>query len=54
MKTIKSDAVAEHQGSNSNSTYPKYDPNTKMMNFMVVMLVARDNNPQVISLEMDF
>ena len=62
MKTLKSDAIVEHQGS-SNSIFPTYDPNTKMMNFMVVMPLARDNNPlenvinhndvQVTSLQID-
>ena len=39
MKTLKSDTVAECQGS-TNRIFPTYDPNNKMMNFM-----ARDNNP---------
>ena len=43
MKTLKSDAIAKHQG--SSSIYPTYDPNSVMMNFMAVMPVARDNNP---------
>ena len=64
MKMLKSDVVAEHQGSNNNIIFTTYDPNTKMMNFMVVMPQARDNNPlenlincndvQVASLQMDF
>ena len=62
MKTLKSDAIAEHHG--SSSIYPAYDTKFEMMNFMVVMAIARDNNPpknlinptdvQVTSLQMDF
>lgn len=62
MKTLKSDAVAECQGS-TNRIYPTYDPNSEMMNFMAVMPLGRDNNPpqnvinpndiQVTSLQMD-
>ena len=44
MKTLKSDAVIEHQGS-SNSIFPTYGPNIEMMNFMIVIPLARDNNP---------
>ena len=64
MKTLKSDVVVEHQVSNSNNIYPTYNPKTKMMNFMAVMPIARNNNPlenliscndvQVTSLQMDF
>lgn len=58
MKTLKSDAVAEHRGSNSNSIISKYDPNTEMMNLMVVMPspenVRNLNDVQVTSLQMDF
>ena len=62
MKTLKSDSIVEHHG--SSSIYPPYHPNSEMMNFMVVMPVAGDNNPpknlinctdvQVTSLQMDF
>ena len=62
MKTLKSDAFTEHHG--SNSIYPTYNQNSKMMNFMVVMPIPRDNNSpqnlinrndaQVTSLQMDF
>ena len=44
MKTLKSDAFFECQGS-TNRIFPTYDPNNEMMNFMVVMPLGRDNNP---------
>ena len=44
MKTLKSDAIAQCQGS-TNRIFPTYDPNNEMMNFMVVMPLGRDNNP---------
>ena len=44
VKTLKSDAIAKHQRS-SNSIFPTHDPNSKMMNFIAIMLVARGNNP---------
>ena len=43
MKTLKSDAVVECQGS-TNIIFPTYDPNNEMMNFMAVMPPGRDNN----------
>ena len=43
MKTLKSDAPVECQGSTSR-IFPTYDPNNEMMNFMVVMPLGRDNN----------
>ena len=62
MKTLKSDAIVEHQG--SSSIYPTYDPNSEIINFMAIMPIARDKNPpenlinrtdvQVTSLQMDF
>ena len=62
MKTLKSDVVAKHHG--SSSIYPTYNLNSKMMNFMAILPIARDNNPpenlincidvQVTSLQMDF
>ena len=62
MKTLKSDAVVECQGS-TNRIFPTYDPNNEMMNFMAVMPLGRDNNPsenvinhnsvQVTNLQMD-
>ena len=44
MKTLKSDAVAECQGS-TNRIFPTYGPNNEMMNFMAVIPLGRDNNP---------
>ena len=62
MKTLKSDVVVEHHG--SNRIYPTYDPNSEMINFMAIMPIARDNNPlenlinhndvQVTNFQMDF
>ena len=43
IKTLKSDAVVECQGS-TNRIFPTYDPNNEMMNFMAVMPLGRDNN----------
>ena len=44
MKTLKSDVVAECQGY-TNSIFKTYDLNIEMMKLIVVMPLARDNNP---------
>ena len=63
IKTLKSVTILEHKRTNNNNIFPTYDTSTKMMNFMDVMPLARDNNlpkniishndKQVTSVQMD-